>query len=235
VESSTEEGYPLAVSPKTPAIVFGTGDFARVASFYLDHDSPFEVTAFTVHERFRNADALLGRPVVPWERIADSHPPTRFALFLGVGYSGVNRNRAMLFAEARQLGYEVPSYVCSKATTWPGLAVGEGSFVFENNVLQPFTSIGKNTVLWSGNHIGHDTAIGDHVFIASHAVISGNCRIGDYTFIGVNATIRDGITIGERCVIGAGTVLLHDAPAGSVYKAASTPAAEIRSDALRRI
>ena len=34
--------------------------------------------------------------------------------------------------------------------------------------------IGNDVVLWSGNHIGHDSTIGDHCFIASHVVVSGN-------------------------------------------------------------
>jgi sugar O-acyltransferase (sialic acid O-acetyltransferase NeuD family) len=156
-------------------------------------------------------------------------------MLIGVGYSAVNRNRAAIFDEARSAGYEMITYVCSKATTWPGLTVGSGSFIFENNVIQPFTTIGSNTVLWSGNHIGHDSTIGDHVFITSHVVISGNCTVGNNTFIGVNATVRDGITIGSECVIGAGTVILRDAPAGAVFKATSTAAAGIDSSELRRI
>ena len=31
-------------------VLFGTGDFARVASVYLAEDSPHEVVAFTVHD-----------------------------------------------------------------------------------------------------------------------------------------------------------------------------------------
>ena len=30
-------------------VLFGTGDFARVARIYLDDDSPHEVAAYTVH------------------------------------------------------------------------------------------------------------------------------------------------------------------------------------------
>ena len=33
-------------------VVFGTGDFARMARIYLDQDSPHQVQAFTVHERY---------------------------------------------------------------------------------------------------------------------------------------------------------------------------------------
>ena len=105
----------------------------------------------------------------------------------------------------------------------------------QDNVIQPFVTIGANTVLWSGNHIGHDSTVGDNVFITSHVVVSGNCRIGDNVFIGVNATLRDGITVGRDCVVGAGTVLLQDAEPGLVFRATSTAATPIPSDALRRI
>ena len=59
------------------------------------------------------------------------------------------------------------------ATTWSDLDVGENTFVFEYNVIQPFVKIGNNVVLWSGNHIGHHVVIADHCFITSHVVISG--------------------------------------------------------------
>lgn len=216
-------------------VIFGVGDFARVAHFYLTHDSTFEVAAFAVHEKYIEARELFGVPIVPWEATSDTHPPGDYEMLIGVGYSKVNKNRQAIFEEAVAAGYEMVTYVCSKATTWPGLRIGRGSFVFENNVIQPFVSIGSNTVLWSGNHIGHDSTIGDHVFITSHVVISGNCTVGDNTFIGVNATVRDGITIGSECVVGAGTVILRDAPAGSVYKATTTTAATINSGELRRI
>jgi sugar O-acyltransferase (sialic acid O-acetyltransferase NeuD family) len=220
---------------KRRLVLFGLGDFARVAHFYFQHDSDYEVVAYTVTQEYLQEPQFNGLPVVPFETLAESHPPDAFAFFAGVGYSKVNRNRMDVFAQAKSLGYTVPTYVCSKATTWPGLDVGEGSFIFENNVIQPFTKIGRNSVLWSGNHIGHDSTIGDHCFITSHVVISGNCKVGDQTFIGVNATVRDGITIGRECVIGAGTVILRDCPDGAVYKSISTPQAELSSEKLKRI
>jgi|SRR5690349_1320633 len=216
-------------------LIFGVGDFARVACFYLRHDSPLEVAAFTVHEQFIEKQELMDLPVVPWERVRETHPPSDYDMFVAIGYSKVNRNRAAVYEEATAAGYEMITYVCSKATTWPDLTVGKGSFIFENNVIQPFVKIGSNTVLWSGNHIGHDSTIGDNVFITSHVVISGNCKVGDNTFIGVNATVRDGITIGRDCVVGAGTTILRDAPPEAVYKATTTEAAPMASGDLRRI
>jgi sugar O-acyltransferase (sialic acid O-acetyltransferase NeuD family) len=216
-------------------VIFGTGDFARIAHYYLEHDSPHEVVAHALSSELITERTFLDVPVVPFEQITELYPPARFSLFIGVAYSKVNQNRRDVFASAKQLGYDVASYVCTKATTWPDLDIGEGTFIFENNVVQPYVKIGSNTVLWSGNHIGHDSILGDHIFIASHVVISGNCRVGDNTFIGVNATVRDGITIGRSCVIGAGALVMKNVADGAVLKATATEPAAIRSSDLRKI
>lgn len=220
---------------KKKLLIFGVGDFARIAHYYFRQDSDWDVAAYTVTEEYRTQEELMGLPVVAFDDIVRTHPPANFAMFVGIAYSRVNKSRTAIFEKVRALGYDTPSYVCTKATTWPDLNVGEGSFIFENNVIQPFVKIGSNTILWSGNHIGHDSVVGNNVFIASHVVISGNCRVGDNTFIGVNATVRDGITIGRECVIGAGAVILKDAPDGSVYKSVSTPPADYPSEKLRSI
>lgn len=221
-------------------LILGLGDFARVARFYFEHDSDWEVVGFTattdvLNQRDTEERDFGGLPVVAFEDLAKSHPPGECALFIGIAYSDINRNRQRLFEKATALGYELPSYVCSKATTWPDLKIGRGSFVFEANVIQPFVEIGENTVLWSGNHIGHDSIIGDHVFIASHVVVSGNCRIGDNTFVGVNATLRDGIAVGSRCVIGAGALLLQDAPDETVFKGRASEPRGYSSAQLKKI
>ena len=217
------------------AFIFGTTDFAQVAYPYLRDDSEYEVTAFVVNESYITDKELLGLPVVPFERITTTHPPSEYAVFVGVGYSKVNGTRRGLYDSLKGLGYTLPTYIHSSVHRWPETTYGEGCFIFEENVIQPFVSIGSNCVLWSGNHIGHHTRIGNNVFIASHAVISGRCTIGDNCFIGVNATFRDNITIGADCVIGAGAIMLKDAEPAGVYRGAGTEPAQRQSSDLRRI
>jgi sugar O-acyltransferase (sialic acid O-acetyltransferase NeuD family) len=216
-------------------LVFGTGDFAQIAHFYLRHDSPHEIVAHTVTADAFGEKECMGIPVVPFEEVTRRYPPGDHEIVIGIAYSRVNKNRRDVFQKAKAAGYTMHTYVCSRATTWPGLDVGEGTFIFENNVIQPFVGIGQNTVLWSGNHIGHHSILGNNIFIASHVVISGNCRVGDNTFIGVNATVRDGITIGADCVIGAGALILKDTSDGAVYKGLATQPAEIKSEQLSKI
>jgi sugar O-acyltransferase (sialic acid O-acetyltransferase NeuD family) len=216
-------------------VVVGTGDFARIARYYLEHDSPHPVVAHALSSALLDAREFLGLPLLAFEELPSAYPPDDHQLLIGIAYSRLNRNRREMFEAARAMGYEMVTYVCSKAVTWPDLDAGEGSFIFEANVIQPYVHIGRDTVLWSGNHIGHDSTIGNHIFIASHVVVSGNCRIGDNTFVGVNATIRDGMTIGQNCVIGAGALVLDHVADGSVLRGTATEPLPIDSGKLSKI
>lgn len=210
-------------------VIFGLGDYARIASTYLAADSPHKIVAFTAHGELVDRAEMQGSPVVPFENLLESHPPDRCALLVGVGFKRVNKARTEVYQQCKALGYEFISYVNSRAYQWGNVEIGENTFIFEANVLQPFVSIGNNCVLWSGNHIGHDTRIGDNCFIASHVVISGNCRVGSSCFIGVNATFRDGIKVADDCVIGAGAVIMKDTEPGGVYSVRSTEAHRLKS------
>jgi sugar O-acyltransferase (sialic acid O-acetyltransferase NeuD family) len=210
-------------------VLFGTGDFARIAQTYLRSDSDFEVAAFTVDSRFRQHDRLDGLPVVDFDSLVESHPPSDYAMFVAIGFREVNRARADVYARCKALGYQLISYVNSQATTWGEPVLGDNCFVFEANVIQPNVRLGDDVILWSGNHIGHDSTIGDHCFIASHVVVSGNVTIGPRCFIGVNATLRDGITVAPDCVIGAGALVMRDTQQGEVYAVRGTEPIDRRS------
>lgn len=205
-----------------PVVIFGTGDFARVACAYLQRDSPREVAAFTVHRRFLTGESLLDLDVVPFESLVDTHPPADYDMFVAIGFSGVNKRRAEVYSHCKELGYELISFVSSQVHAIAELELGDNCFIFEDNVIQPFVRIGNDVILWSGNHVGHDAVIGDHVFIASHAVISGNVTIGNHCFVGVNATFRDGVTVAADCVIGAGALIMKDTEQGGVYAVRGT-------------
>jgi sugar O-acyltransferase (sialic acid O-acetyltransferase NeuD family) len=213
-------------------VIFGTRQIAEVCSYYLEHDSDYRVVAYTVDGAFLDCDEFRGRPVVPFERVAERFAPAEHDMFVAIAYGKMNRLRAEKFAAAKALGYTLARYVSSKAITWPGLAIGENTFVMEANVIQPFASIGADTIIWSGNHIGHHARIGDHCFLASHIVVSGNVQIGDQCFIGVNATLRDGIKIAPRCLIGAGALLVKDTKADQVYAPSATEASRVPSSRI---
>lgn len=218
---------------KRKLVVFGTGQIAEVVAFYFDRDSEYEIVAFTVDSAFLEKDTFCGRPVFPFETIAERCPPDAHELFIAVSYQKMNAVRAAKIEAARQSGYQLARYVSSRAVTWDGFQPGENSFVMEANVIQPFARVGAGVILWSGNHIGHHSTIGDCCFLASHIVVSGNVRIGERCFIGVNSTLREGIEIGAQNLIGAGSLIMQDTKPGEVYMPKSTPVSPVPSHRVR--
>jgi sugar O-acyltransferase (sialic acid O-acetyltransferase NeuD family) len=130
----------------------------------------------------------------------------------------MNKLRESIYLQAKSKGYNLISYVSSRASVFPDLQVGDNCFILEDNTIQPYAQIGNNVMLWSGNHIGHHSRIGDHTFFTSHVVLSGHCIVKPYSFLGVNATIRDGLTIAEGSLIAMGGCVTKDTEPWGVYK-----------------
>lgn len=213
-------------------IIFGTGDFARIARLYFEEDGSRQVTAFCVDEP-GDDKAFEGLPLISAQTLEDAYDPSSTELFLGVGYSKVNATRAGLFARFAAAGYCFASYVHPSVKIWPGTAIGQNVMIFENNVVQPGVTLGDDVILWSHNHIGHDARIGDHAFLSSEVCIAGRAVIEARCFLGINATIRDGITVGEGCIIGAGALILKDAEPNGVYLTDETPRHRLPANRLR--
>lgn len=211
-------------------VIFGNGQMAEIAHVYFMDDAPFDVAAFCVDEAHIRNDRFRGLRVIPFESLARTHPPSDYSMFVPIGAKRMNRLRTEKYLQAKEKGYELVSYVSSKAFVSPETKIGENCFIFENNVIQPFVSIGNNVVLWSGNHIGHHTTIMDNCFVASHVVISGNVTVGPYCYFGVNATVRDGIRIAENCVIGAGALIMKNTEENQVFKGRAAESESFPSD-----
>lgn len=204
---------------KRKALIFGTGSFAELAYFYLSNDSEYDVVGFSATGDFAATSEFNGLPLVAFDDLTTVFPPADHELFVAVGYSHLNRLREQFVAEARAKGYRLLTYICSRATTWPDLKIGDNCFIFEDNTIQPFVEIGDNTILWSGNHVGHHSVIGPNCFIASHVVVSGHCRIGSSCFIGVNATISETVSIADRNLIGPAALVQKNTRPDEVYLA----------------
>ena len=200
-----------------PVVVFGTGAIATIVHFYLTHDSPWDVVAFTADRDRITTDRFLDLPVVAFDELVDRFPPSTASMFVAIGYSRMNKVRETHYERAREAGYELITYVSTKATTWPGLVVGDNCFVMEDVIVHPFVEIGSDNIIWSGSHIGHGSVVKDHCFISSRTAISGNVTVESNCFFGTNSTIRDRITIARETVVGAGAVILKSTKERGVY------------------
>jgi sugar O-acyltransferase (sialic acid O-acetyltransferase NeuD family) len=216
-------------------VIFGAGKIADEAYFYLTNDSPHTIEAFTVDGPHLAEKEKLGLPVVPFEEVERRYPPDDYKMFVAVGYQELNKFRARKYDEAKSKGYELISYVSSRASNFGNVEIGDNCLVLEFATIQPCSKIGNDVFIWSGNHIGHHASVGDHVYIAGNVVVSGNTKIEPYCFIGVSATLGHEITIGAECLIGAGSLITKNTAAGSVYITPDTSKFRLDSSAFLRL
>ena len=197
-------------------VIFGATHAAIWSHFYLTHDSPHEVVAFTVDRDFVKEDTLCGLPVVPFEEVVSIYPPAECKMLVAILFARVNKTRAEKYSQAKAKGYELISYVSSKAVTWPGLVVGDNCIILEGSVIGPFVEIGNDVIITSSS-VGHHSVINDHCFLGAKAVVLGGVTIEPYCFLGASSTIHQGIVIGRECIIGAGVTITKSTQERGVY------------------
>lgn len=203
-------------------IIFGIGNIAEVAYYYLLNDTSCNVVSFTLEKEYiKETTNKFGLPVVPFEDLEKLYPPHEYLLFAPCSGTNLNKFRERIYNEGKHKGYSFYTYISSKASIFTK-NIGENCFILEDNTIQPYTKIGNNCILWSGNHIGHHSIIEDHVFITSHVVVSGMCLVKKYCYIGVNASLRDNITLEEGSVVGMGASITKNTDGYAIYM--GTPA-----------
>lgn len=125
--------------------------------------------------------------------------------------------------KARALGFGEGSSVYDSAHIFGDVTVGENSWI------GPFTILDGSGGLSIGSHCSISAGVQIYTHDTVQWAISGgqadyekaSTHIGNNCYIGPNAVITKGVSIGDGCIIGAGSLVLHDIPAGS--KAYGTP------------
>lgn len=214
-------------------VIVGNTSNARLARYYFDIDSDYEVAAFAVNKEYVKEESFEGLPLTALEDIEKNYPVSEYELFIAVGYTDMNKIREKLYYYCKEKGYTFANYISSRCSFLTQFPTGDNCFILEDNTIQPYVRIGNNVVLWSGNHIGHDVKIEDHNFISSHVVISGFVTVKRNCFIGVNATLRDAITIAPETLIAAGAIIMKDTEEKGVYLPARSTMFDKKSDEIK--
>jgi sugar O-acyltransferase (sialic acid O-acetyltransferase NeuD family) len=197
-------------------ILFGVQELSEMAHYYLSNDSEHEVVAFTVNQEYIKETNFRGLPVVPYENIVNVYPPDDFKMFIPMSARKMNTLREKVYLRAKLLGYELISYVNSKASV-TNSEIGDNCFILENTTIHPYSRIGNNIVLFSTIHIGHHSIIHDHVSIHSHVVIAGHTEVGSYSNFGVGSLVRNNLKLAKGTYAGMGSCIIHDTEAWRVY------------------
>ena len=215
-------------------ILFGAGKIAEVAFSYLQEDSNYKIVAFTINKEYIRDKLFLNLPLIPFEEIEKTYPPTKFKMLIMIGYHNLNKIRAEKYFHAKEKGYNLISYVSSKASIASDVLIGENCFITEFNSIQPYCEIGNDVVMWPNNHISHHCKIKDHNWITAGVSISGSTTIESFCFIGVNSGIGHEITIGDENLLGSGSNITKSTEPKSVFISANTPKFKLDSTMFLR-
>lgn len=197
-------------------IIFGNLDAAELACFYFKNDSPHCPVAFCVDGSYIKENTFYGLPVIAFEDIESTFSKDDYLFHAPIYASGMNDLRTNIVSRIEKKGYNLTSYISSKAYTWNS-TIGKNAFILEGCNIQPFCKVGNNNIIWSFTHIGHHSIIGDNNFISSHVAIAGHNKIGNNCFIGTNSTTRDGTQIVSRTFVGQDSSVVKDIHKEGVY------------------
>ncbi len=210
---------------KKKVVIFGTSKVADIAYSSIQDDpaSDLEAVAFCVDSKYYQESTKEGLPVVKFEEVESIYPPSEAAFFVAIGYHQMNTLREERCRAAREKGYELVSFIDSRANIPSTVKVGENVLILNGVDIGPFSQIGDNVCIYSGAVISHHVTIGNHVWITSGTVIGGNSGIGDHCFLGINSTIGHNVLIGSNNFIGTNAVVTKNTPEDAVYIVADTP------------
>ena len=203
------------MSTTNEIVIVGIGETAEMAYEYFTIDSPYKVVAFAAEEnylkeRFNSKSEMFGVPIVEIEKLSQKFPPKRYRAFVAMASGRLNHDRAKMYNFMCQEGYDLVSYISSRAFIGVDVTFGKNCFVMENCCIQRKVQIGNDVLMWSGSGIAHGGIVKDHVFFAPNAVVAGYSEIGEYTFLGVNSCVADKVKIAENCFIDGGVYISRD-------------------------
>lgn len=201
-------------------VIFGTGDLARLAHFFFSNDSDKQIAAFTVNSEYLTDTEFMGLPVSDFENITEVYPPSKFDMFIALGPQNCNEIRENIYNQAKDKGYNLSSYISSRADYWKDLKHGDNVLIIQDTSIEPFVEIGNNVTL-IGSKIGYNIKIEDNCFIST-ATIGSDVVVKNNAFIGMNSTINPSVIIGAKSIIGSGSIINKDVDDYSVHVAPAT-------------
>jgi sugar O-acyltransferase (sialic acid O-acetyltransferase NeuD family) len=137
---------------------------------------------------------------------------------IGVGSSGVNHARSLLFEGIIRIGFHPAVLIHPTAVLSSTVAMGRGIAIMARAVVNPNARLGDNVIINTGAIIEHDCILGDHVHVASGACLAGGVQVGPKSHIGVGASSIQNICIGGECLIGGDQSVALGVPARIVKK-----------------
>lgn len=222
---------------KEDILIFGTSKVAEIvySSIIDDKECKLNPVAFCVDSEYWNEKEKFGLPVVSFSDVEKKYESSKFKMFIAIGYHKMNQVRAMKCAQAEEKGYQLVSFIHSKADVPDNVKIGKNTVILNNVSVGPFSTIGNNVCIYNNATVSHHVTVGDNVWMTSGSVIGGNSEVGNNCFLGINSTIAHNIHIGDNNFIGTKAVITKNTDNDSVYIVPDTPKYRLNTEQFMRM
>lgn len=185
----------------------------------MDVIPEWDLEAFSVEEKYLK-DSFMGKPVIPYERLANELDPSEYLFFVGIGENDLNNLRYRFYTEMLTAGWTPAKFISPWANVSGRAIIGKHCFIAENVCIQAGCNIGDDVIILPNSYLAHHAKIGSHVFCSGGVNVSGFASVGDFSFLGSNAAISNCVEVGERAVVGFGCSCGKDIPDDGIMSGA---------------
>tara|TARA_Y100001968_G_scaffold331601_1_gene386807 strand:- start:1097 stop:1777 length:681 start_codon:yes stop_codon:yes gene_type:complete len=218
-----------------PIIIFGAGKVAQIIHFFFSEYTQRKIISFCVDSKYKTQNELNNIPIIEFDHLIKSYPPSAVDIFVAMGYKEMNKSREEKYKLFKGLGYTLTSYIDTNSNIPKNCIIGENCFLMSNVIIHPFVKIGNNVFIWGGSMVGHHSQIEDHTWITSSTSISGNSSIGRNCFLGLNSSIGNSIKIADYCFIGANSLIIKSTKHSEVFITAGTKSMRLNSEQFTKL
>jgi UDP-perosamine 4-acetyltransferase len=202
-------------------IIVGAGTYGQVYLSYLRESADFDVVGFLDDDTSLTGKQIQGINVLgSTDLLASCKKQGIVGVVVPIGNSQV---RVRLLLQARDIGFETPSFIHPTAIVSHEAQIGEGVYILPGSIVMPYADIRDNVMISMGVNVAHHTTLHQGVFLSTGVNMGAGIDVGEFAYVGIGATIMTGIrSIGISAIIGAGAVVIRDVPEGA--KVAGVPA-----------
>ncbi len=195
-------------------VLVGAGGHAMACIDVIEKMESFELIGLI------GTNSEVGKEVLGYEVIGSDEilPTLRLKIsyaFVGVGQITSVITRMKIFANLKNLGFELPVLISPEAYISSHSKIGDGTVIHHGARVGPGSRIGMNCIVNTNAIIEHGAKMGDNCHLATGAIINGDAIIGSETFIGSGAIIRNNISVGSKSIIAMGSQIFDSLPDNS--------------------
>ena len=125
--------------------------------------------------------------------------------------------RSQIFSSIKETKIEILSFIHPSVFLGGFNTFGEGVVIFPNCYIGYKSDIGKGTVIQSNSVVEHHNKIGSFVNINPGLTTGGFTSVGDFVAVSMSVDILNRINIETRAQIGAGSLVMKDCKANTLY------------------